>query len=114
MQNEMNLHNLNTKLSEQLYYLGAFLLLVVLPVVYKMCKRALGWLRLSSLAVFLPAVWLPVSFAVTFGFIGAGRMVWPYVFWHDDCCTSVTWCIPGESGAIKGEKYRQVVSNRYY
>lgn len=79
-QDETNLHNLNTRLSEAMYYTGAFVLLVGLPFFRKQATTLLSKLRLASLRVFLPAAWLLVPFAAFVGFTGADRLTWPYVF----------------------------------
>lgn len=69
MQNEMNLHNLNTPLSETVYYFGAFLLLIIIPFFNDGTKRLLNRLKLKSLSPLLPSPWLVVPFAVMVGFV---------------------------------------------
>lgn len=67
-QQETNLHNLNTDLSETVYYFGAFLLLVLIPFFTASTTQLLDRLRLHKLAVFLPSAWLIVPFSVMVGF----------------------------------------------
>jgi hypothetical protein len=79
-QREMNFHNLNTNLTEKVYYIGAFTLLVVLPFFRKQSKLILKKLRLNAIKLFLPAAWLFLPFTIIAGLTGKGRLVWFYVF----------------------------------
>lgn len=69
MQNEMNLHNLNTHLSETIYYFGAFLMLIVMPFFREGMKKLLRKVNLEKLKPLLPSAWLVVPFAVIAGFV---------------------------------------------
>lgn len=69
MQNEMNLHNLNTHLSETVYYFGALLLLIVIPFFNNATKQLLTRFKLKPLIHLLPSPWLVVPFAVMVGFV---------------------------------------------
>lgn len=68
-QGEMNLHNLRTGESEQLYYLGGFVLLALLPWLQEPLGRLLSASRLSSMRVLLPPYWLIVPFIVAGAFV---------------------------------------------
>lgn len=79
VQDETNLHNLHTDLSEMIYYTGAFILLVALPIFRESVTTLLRRVKLSRLTIFQPASWLIIPFAITSGFSGSGRLVFGYV-----------------------------------
>lgn len=67
MQQETNIHNLNTFLFQAIFYAGAFVLLTLLPFYYKNAKKVLEKINLQKLIVFLPATWLFTPFVVVSG-----------------------------------------------
>lgn len=59
-QGEFNLHNLHTDYSENVYYLGAFALLILLPLL----AHAAPWLRaLPGVSEFIPGAWVAAAAA---------------------------------------------------
>jgi hypothetical protein len=60
MQGEFNFHNLHTDYFENLYYLGSFALLVLLPLL----AFAMPWLRtLRGVSDFVPSLWVAAAAA---------------------------------------------------
>lgn len=76
MQNEMNLHNLSTNFSEQVYYTGAFILLTVLPFFRDNMAKLLDYLNLASLKILLPQAWLILPFIITHAFVRLSNFTW--------------------------------------
>ena len=70
-QDENNLHNMDTFLSEDLYYFGSFFLLVMVPFFKDSIMRLLGKLKLESLASLLPSAWMMLPWTVTAGFLAS-------------------------------------------
>ncbi len=73
-QGETNFHNLYTHESEDIFYLGGFLLLVVFPY-FRVTMQ--GWLRdlnLAALGQLLPPRWLITPFVLAGAFIAAGSI----------------------------------------
>lgn len=68
-QGEMNLHNFCTGESEQIYFLGGFLLLALLPWFQEPLGKMLVRYRLSFIRVLLPPYWLIVPFIVAGAFV---------------------------------------------
>ncbi len=72
MQQELNLHNLNTGLSEKAYYAGAFILLTLLPFFRDRIASALGeFKKLKKLETLLPGKWIVLPFLAISG-LGQG------------------------------------------
>lgn len=67
MQGEINFHNLHTRLFNDLFYLGAFLLFTVATVYHKSLKSILGKYRFGWLDVLLPSYWLLIPFSLSAG-----------------------------------------------
>lgn len=67
-QYETNLHNISGYFFNQLYAVGAFILLTVLPYCYTQTIGLLKRLRLQNLSVFVPSAWLFLPFSVIAGF----------------------------------------------
>lgn len=65
-QKEMNFHNLNTNLSEMIYYTTACLVLVAMSVFRNQLSKFLSFFKLDSLQKFLPSQWLIIPPAVMF------------------------------------------------
>lgn len=73
---ETNFHNMYTHTSEHVYYIGAFILLAVMPYYRKEIGNFLDGLKLTSLRVILPPSWLIAPFIVAGAFVrGANRAV---------------------------------------
>lgn len=69
MQGEMNLHNLNTQLFQNVLYFGGFLLLVALPFFRDYITKLLKRIKfLSPLISILPGAWMIGAFAMAIGF----------------------------------------------
>ncbi len=68
-QNETNIHNMDTGLSEDTYYFGVFSFLVLIPFFRKQVGKFLGKVKLSALEPFLPSAWFFVPFTVMTGFM---------------------------------------------
>ena len=75
VQNETNLHNLNTKASEAMYYLGGFLLLTVVPFFRDNMVKVLKHLNMESAKILLPSTWLVAPFIVTSAFTRKGTFI---------------------------------------
>ncbi len=70
MQNETNLHNLNTQVFQNALYFGGFLLLVALPFFRDHIARLLRKVKtLRPVASLLPSAWILLAFAAGMGFI---------------------------------------------
>jgi hypothetical protein len=70
-QDETNLHNMDTFLSEDLYYLGSFILLVMVPFFKDSIVRLLSRYKLESIASLLPSAWMMLPWTVMAGFLAA-------------------------------------------
>jgi len=70
-QDENNLHNMDTFLSEDLYYFGSFFLLVMVPFFKDSIVRLLGRFKLESLASLLPSTWMMLPWTVMAGFLAS-------------------------------------------
>lgn len=70
-QDETNLHNMDTFLSEDLYYFGSFLLLVMIPFFKDSIIRLLAKFKRESLTSLLPSAWMMVPWTVMAGFLAA-------------------------------------------
>ena len=70
-QDETNLHNMDTFLSEDLYYFGSFVLLVMVPFFKDSIVRLFAKLKLGGLAVLLPSTWMMLPWTVMAGFLAA-------------------------------------------
>lgn len=68
-QGEFNLHNIATGATEKIYYLGAFILLTLAPLIRNGCIRVLSALNLPSLSVLVPSVYLLYPFIIVNAFI---------------------------------------------
>lgn len=68
-QGETNFHNMDTFLSEDLYYFGAFVWLVMVPFFKDSIMRLFKRLKVSSLETILPSVWMFMPWAVMAGFV---------------------------------------------
>lgn len=71
-QGEMNFHNMYTHESEDIYYLGGFLLLVLIPYFRDQFGKLLDTIRLSSARVLLPPFWLILPFVLAGSFVSQG------------------------------------------
>lgn len=71
-QGEMNLHNIYTHESEDIYYLGGFLLLGVLPFFRDQLRSLLDRIGLSAAKVLLPPAWLILPFVLAGAFVSQG------------------------------------------
>lgn len=68
-QDETNLHNMDTFLSEDVYYFGTFALLVMVPFFKDSIVRLLDKLKVVSLTSLLPSVWIMLPWTVMAGFL---------------------------------------------
>lgn len=68
-QDETNLHNMDTFVSEDLYYFGSFFLLVMVPFFKGSIIRLLTKLKLESIASLLPSTWMMLPWTVMAGFL---------------------------------------------
>ena len=68
-QGEMNFHNIYTHESEDIYYLGGFLLLVVLPYFREQLGDLLDRVGLTTARVLLPPFWLILPFVLAGAFV---------------------------------------------
>lgn len=68
-QDETNLHNMDTFLSEDLYYFGSFVLLVMVPFFKDSIVRLLAKFKLESLGSLLPSTWMMLPWTVMAGFL---------------------------------------------
>lgn len=69
VQNETNLHNMYTHTSEHVYYLGAFLLLVLLPYFREEIGEFLDSIGMTTAKILLPPAWLIAPFIVAGAFV---------------------------------------------
>lgn len=76
MQGEINLHNINTPLSEKIFYTGALCVLVALPFYKEKLKVLLRKLGNYWIVRFLPSFWLLFPFATTAGLLGFYKLRW--------------------------------------
>ena len=67
MQSETNLHNFNTLMFNDIYYLAGFLLLVVGTFYRKNIKELLKKFKLIDLSFLLPSRWLLLPFSLMVG-----------------------------------------------
>lgn len=70
-QDETNLHNMDTFLSEDLYYFGSFVLLVIVPFFKDSIARLLTRLKRESLMSLLPSPWIMLPWTVMAGFLAS-------------------------------------------
>lgn len=75
-QQETNLHNLSTHLSQNIYYFGAFVLLVLVPFYQSRYPRKINNTTPRIMREYLPSAWLYLPFSVITGFI------WPTGYRH--------------------------------
>lgn len=68
-QSETNLHNFNSRISNDVYYGGAFILLTVLAYYRNGVISLLKRYKLSNMTAYVPRRWLLIPFAVAAGFI---------------------------------------------
>jgi len=68
-QDETNLHNMDTFVSEDLYYFGSFFLLVMVPFFKDSIVRLLAKLKWQSLASLIPSTWIMLPWTVMAGFL---------------------------------------------
>lgn len=71
-QGEANFHNVYTHESEDIYYLGGFLLLVMLPYFREHLGRFLDRIGWTSARVLLPPLWLIPPFVLAGAFVSQG------------------------------------------
>lgn len=76
MQGETNLHNLNTALSEKIFYTLGVVALVVVPFYGDKLRSVFRKLRLGWLETFLPSAWILVPFSVIIGLAGRAIIFW--------------------------------------
>lgn len=69
-QNEMNLHNLDTGLSEKGYYFGGFLALIVVPYLHGPISRVLRRLGRAELCHLVPSPWIVLPSSLMVGYVG--------------------------------------------
>lgn len=69
-QEETNLHNLNTGLSERIYYSGAGVLLVIFAFYSAKITKSLKSTRLSWVSSLMPSTWLLFPFSIIFSIVG--------------------------------------------
>lgn len=69
LQQETNLHNLNTNLSERLFYLAGFTLLVLLPFFRTSISALFAKFKKMRLADFLPDQWFVLPFSFISGYM---------------------------------------------
>lgn len=75
MQGETNLHNLDTNLSETIFYAGGVVFLVLLPFLNALAVKLIRKLKhFASLEKFLPSAWLLVPFTALLAFTGKGNI----------------------------------------
>lgn len=67
-QDETNLHNINTGLSEDTYYFGSFVFLVLIPFFRKQIGKLLVDKKLTFLETFMPSAWFFLPFTVMTAF----------------------------------------------
>lgn len=75
-QQETNLHNLSTHLSQNIYYFGAFVLLVLVPFYRSRYPKKINNTTPRIVRGYLPSAWLYLPFSVITGFI------WPTGYRH--------------------------------
>ncbi len=78
-QGETNLHNINTTLSETLFYVGGAIMLVIMPFYRDHVSRILARLKLPQFISFLPSRWLLIPFSTIFGLMGLGTAMRPSI-----------------------------------
>lgn len=71
-QGEMNFHNIYTHESEDIYYLGGFLLLGIVPFFREQIGVLLDRIGISAARVLLPPVWLIAPFMLAGAFVSQG------------------------------------------
>lgn len=69
-QNEMNLHNLNTDLSDRIYISGASIVLILFPFYQQKIKRFFSNINLSFLNKFMPSQWIFAPATIMLSTIG--------------------------------------------
>lgn len=70
IQNEMNLHNFNTGVTEKVFYFGGFLTLILMPYFHGALTGLLQRLKHPELAALLPQPWVLVPSSVMVGYVG--------------------------------------------
>ena len=84
IQKENNFHNLNTSLTQNVYYFGAFILFVVLPHYSENVILFLKKTKFSFLEILVPQKWILLPFCVTVAFI------WPTSYRHPSTIIAIT------------------------
>lgn len=70
IQNEANLHNLNTGVSEKMFYFGGFLTLILLPFFHGPLSAFLRDHERPELGMLLPESWVLVPSSLMVGYVG--------------------------------------------
>ncbi len=76
VQGEINLHNLNTSLSEKIFYTVGIVSLVIVPFFRDRLTNLLHRVKLGWLEIFLPSAWLSLPFSVIIGLSGILIIGW--------------------------------------
>lgn len=66
----MNLHNIDTGLSEKLYYFGGFVTLIVVPYLHGPITRLLHRIGRPELTTLVPAPWILLPSSLMVGYVG--------------------------------------------
>ena len=70
IQNEMNLHNFDTGLTEKVFYFGGFLTLIVMPFFHGPLVDFLRQRKMPEVAALLPEPWVLVPSSMMVGYVG--------------------------------------------
>lgn len=75
MQKELNLHNLNTPVSEIIYYTMAAVVLIILPFFRNSVSKIFAKIKNDWLSVFLPSAWIAPSLSIIFS-LTSKAIIW--------------------------------------
>jgi len=76
IQGETNFHNMSTHLTQNIFYLGGFFLMIFIPFNHERIANVLANSRLNFLAPWIPSSWFFIPFSVMSG------IVWPTGYSH--------------------------------
>lgn len=77
IQNEANLHNLDTGATEKVFYFGGFFVLILLPFFHRQITEFLTRLGHLRLTPFAPAAWLLLPSSLIVGYVGTSPLYDP-------------------------------------
>ncbi len=80
MQAETNLHNFNTHLMMNAFYIVTFIIFIVIPFYRKIVSKLLEKIRLQNLAIFIPSKQIVIIFASSIGFTALNYTFHTFMF----------------------------------